>query len=77
MYCIVVDGIVNDPLVTKVVGTTTNGKTASATPVNSCWYLILANLDMVDSWKTVEARKRQHAPFSNHMGPLGYLLMFD
>ena len=56
MYCIVMDGIVNDPLVTKVVGTTTNGKTASATPVNSCWYLIFANLDMVDSWKTVEAQ---------------------
>lgn len=55
MNNIMAAGIINDPQVVKVVGTTANGRTASVTPMNTCWYLVLADIGVVDRWATVEA----------------------
>ena len=55
MYNILAAGIVNDPQAVRVVGTTKMGRTASVTVTDTCWYLIMVNAEVGDSWKAVEA----------------------
>ena len=55
MINIIAAGIVTDPQVVKITGTTAHGKTVSVAPVNSCWCLVLPDIGMVDQWTKLEA----------------------
>ena len=56
LYNIVAVGIVTDPSVAKVVGTTVNGDTVSTAPANSCWFLVVVGTNPANGWRVAEAQ---------------------
>ena len=68
LYNIVAVGIVTDPSVVKVVGTTVNGDTVSTVPASSCWFLVVVDTNPANGWKVVEAQ--------NSSGSVLYTLTF-
>lgn len=44
-----------DSTLTKIVGTTSSGKSAATTPVNGFWYLFIDGLGTTEKWAKISA----------------------